>query len=82
MTVTFPMEGDIGNKKEYYIDALLLKDAKDYKKYVFPTHPPTHPPIKSSTSFESQRNGPSFYHPPTHPPTHPPPPTASSSKTP
>ena len=31
MTVLFNIEGEIGNKKEYYVDALLLKDAKDYK---------------------------------------------------
>jgi hypothetical protein len=31
MTVLFSIDGEIGNKKEYYVDALLLKDAKDYK---------------------------------------------------
>ena len=31
MTVTFAMEGEIANKKEYYVNALLVKDAKDYK---------------------------------------------------
>jgi hypothetical protein len=31
MTVLFDMEGDLVDKEEYSFDALLLKDAKDYK---------------------------------------------------
>ena len=31
MTVLFPIEDEIQNKEEYYVDALLLKDPKDYK---------------------------------------------------
>jgi len=31
MTVLFTVEGEIMDKEEYYVDALLLKDPKDYK---------------------------------------------------
>ncbi len=31
LTVNFKLEGDVEGKKEYYIDALLTKDKKDYK---------------------------------------------------
>ncbi|EWM22535.1 hypothetical protein Naga_100290g1 [Nannochloropsis gaditana] len=53
MTVLFDMEGDLVDKEEYSIDALLLKDAKDYKsayvsdtvKKVFGVLTPVAPPL-------------------------------------
>lgn len=37
MTVAFPLQGQVEFGKEYYIDALLTKDAKDYKTCVHPS---------------------------------------------